>query len=117
MSIRPEYLTLGDMRAEIAAATVVAQPYRAASQSGIIVSAHVLGAVPIAHAVGGLSEQIDDGVDGLLLPPDADAERWRTALAALDEATIAAMSAAGARRAEADDARFRADVRQLLGVG
>ena len=44
-------------------------PYRFATQSGVTVLGQALGAVPIASAVGGLPEQIEDGVDGLLVHP------------------------------------------------
>ena len=71
-------------------------PYRFATQSAAVVFAQQLGVVPVASAVGGIAEQIDDGVDGLLLPPDAGLGVWREALATVraDHDTLAE----GARR-------------------
>lgn len=57
-----------------AEATVVACPYRDASQSGVILTAYAFGTPVIASAVGGLPEYVEDGTNGLLVPAgDADA--------------------------------------------
>jgi glycosyltransferase involved in cell wall biosynthesis len=51
------------------AADLVVQPYRSATQSGIAQIAFAFGKPVIATRVGGLPEQIADGVTGLLVPP------------------------------------------------
>jgi len=51
------------------AADLVLQPYRSATQSGIAQIAFAFGKPVLATAVGGLPEQIEDGVSGLLVPP------------------------------------------------
>jgi len=57
-----------------AEATVVACPYRDATQSGVILTAYAFGTPVIASAVGGLPEYVEDGTNGLLVPAgDADA--------------------------------------------
>jgi glycosyltransferase involved in cell wall biosynthesis len=48
---------------------LVVLPYTSASQSGVIPIAAVFGLPVIATTVGGLSEQIEDGVSGWLVPP------------------------------------------------
>jgi glycosyltransferase involved in cell wall biosynthesis len=57
-----------------AEATVVACPYRDATQSGVILTAFAFGTPVIASAVGGLPEYVEEGTNGLLVPAgDADA--------------------------------------------
>ena len=67
-------------------ATIV--PYRFATQSAVVVLAHLLASPPVASAVGGVPEQIDDGVDGLLVSSNAPIEAWRDALAALSDGDV-----------------------------
>jgi len=52
------------------AADLVLQPYRSATQSGIAQIALAAGRPVLATRVGGLPEQIADGVSGLLVPPE-----------------------------------------------
>ena len=69
-----------DLAATVEASTAALLPYRSASQSGAVVLAQSLGTVPVVSGVGGVLEQVTDGVDGLLLSPDASLDAWRAAL-------------------------------------
>ena len=60
-------------------ATVVALPYRSATQSGVLQLAYSFGRPVVATAVGGLVEAVEDGVSGLLVPP-SDPPRLAAAL-------------------------------------
>lgn len=91
------YVDVARFVAMVAEMDAVLLPYRFATQSGVIVLGQVLGAVPIASAVGGLPEQIRDGVDGLLIAPDAPLESWVATLERLnDEPFRKSLVAAGA---------------------
>jgi glycosyltransferase involved in cell wall biosynthesis len=51
-------------------AAVVVLPYRSATQSGIVQIAFGLNTPVITTDVGGLSESVDDGLTGLVVPPE-----------------------------------------------
>jgi glycosyltransferase involved in cell wall biosynthesis len=53
-----------------AAANVVVLPYTSATQSGVIPQAATFGLPVICSDVGGLAEQLNDGVCGILIPPN-----------------------------------------------
>ncbi len=72
-------------------------PYTKATQSGSVALAQVLGSVPVVSAVGGLPEQVRDGITGVLVPPGSGVERWRDALRGLEDAGWRAEMAANAR--------------------
>jgi glycosyltransferase involved in cell wall biosynthesis len=111
------YVTTAELRATVDASAASLFPYRAASQSAGIVLSQWLGSVPVATAVGGVIEQIDDGRDGLLLPVGAGVEQWVEALARVaDDGERAALVAGGSARARRAHEAFRAGVTELVGV-
>jgi glycosyltransferase involved in cell wall biosynthesis len=90
-------------------------PYRIATQSGVVVLAQTLGSVPVATRVGGLPEQIDDRVDGVLLPVDAGIDEWRRVLDELaDDEHRKAMAAAGEERVWADHETFVQEIGRIV---
>lgn len=78
-------------------------PYRSASQSGVVQLSFAYGRPVIATAVGGLTEAIGDGADGILCPP-ADIGALTAAIERM--ATEHPALAAGVRRAS-DEHSFR----------
>lgn len=70
----PRYLPEQEAQAMYRSATIVALPFREIDQSGALLNAIGWGKPLVATAIGGISETIQDGVNGLLVPPgDVDA--------------------------------------------
>lgn len=82
----------------LAGADAVVMPYREASQSGVVSMALALGVPVVATPVGGLAEQVADGVTGALAQGAAPAP-LAEALARLCDPAERARMAAGARAA------------------
>jgi glycosyltransferase involved in cell wall biosynthesis len=105
------YIEAAQLAAAVAASAVSLFPYRFATQSGGVCLAQSLGSVPLATAVGGIPEQILNGVTGVLLPPDADLDRWAHALEELsDEARRTELAQNGRQKAIHDHQAFSAAV-------
>lgn len=84
---------------------LVVAPYRNATQSGIVPLAQAAGRPVVASDVGGLSEAVRHGVDGILVPagdPEALAEGILRALDIRAEMAAAAAAAAPSWAAVAD---------------
>jgi glycosyltransferase involved in cell wall biosynthesis len=79
----------------IAASDVVVLPYTEASQSGVAPIAHAMGVPVVVTPVGGLGEQVRDGIDGLVAQ-DMSPEALAEALAAMCDPARRALLAAGA---------------------
>lgn len=109
------YVAPGVLAAAVNASAACLLPYRFATQSGAIVLAQALGSVPIATAVGGLVEQIEDGRTGLLLPPDAPLSAWRQALERLsDEPERRTLAAEAAVHAWEQHRRFSQRIQAIV---
>jgi glycosyltransferase involved in cell wall biosynthesis len=96
VEVQARWLSEAEMAALAGGADVVVLPYREASQSGVAPLAHGLGVPVVATPVGGLAEQVRDGVDGLLAREMTAASLAGAMVAACDGPTRARL-AAGAR--------------------
>lgn len=77
------YLAMEELGALVSRADVVVFPYRSATASGALALAQSLGRPAVATTVGGLGDDIEDGVTGWLVAPqdpDAMAEKIATVL-------------------------------------
>ena len=92
-------------------------PYRAATQSGAVALAQALGRTVVASAVGGIPEQVRDGVNGRLVPPAATAAAWRDVLAELDAEALARMGEQARRDSLARQEAFVSSVLRITGNG
>lgn len=84
VDLRAGYVPNAELGRLLATHHLVLAPYAAATQSGIVPLAHLVGRPVVATDVGGLAEAIRHGEDGLLVPR-GDA----TAFAAAIEAALA----------------------------
>ena len=64
------YIPDSEVATYFAAADVVLAPYRTEAQSGVALTAFHFGRPVIATRVGGLPEVIEEGINGLLIPPE-----------------------------------------------
>lgn len=79
-------------------ADVLVLPYTEASQSGVVAIAASFGVPTVASNTGGLAEQVQDGVNGLLVPPAEPAALAWACISVLSDAGLRARLAAGAKR-------------------
>lgn len=96
VEVRSRWLGEADMARLVAGADAVVLPYREASQSGVAPLAHGFGVPVVATPVGGLTEQLRDGVDGVLARA-VTAEALVEAMAQLCDSGRRAALAEGAR--------------------
>jgi glycosyltransferase involved in cell wall biosynthesis len=103
VEIVDRYLAMDEVPALFARSRVVALPYLAASQSGVLHLAMTQGRAVVASAVGELATVVGDGETGVLVP-SGDAESLAAALERVlcEPALAAELGAAGQRRLEQD---------------
>lgn len=118
--VEPRWVAEADIPPLLASAGALVLPYREASQSGVVSLAHALGVPVVATPVGGLVEQVTDGVDGVVAAATEPAA-LADAMARLCDPAERDRLAAGARRtgrALADwDAQAEALLSALRGAG
>lgn len=96
VEVASRWLDEAAMARLIADADALVLPYREASQSGVAPIAHGFGVPVVATPVGGLTEQLRDGVDGLLARA-VTAEALAEAMARLCDPACRDALAQGAR--------------------
>ena len=97
--LRTDFIPNEEVRYYFSAASLVVQPYKTATQSGISQMAYHFGVPMVVTGVGGLPEIVPDGEAGYVVPVDA--------------AAIAAAIARFFSRSDAEREGFRQNVRRL----
>ncbi len=111
----PGFFSAGRLAATVATADVVLLPYRHASQSGAVVLAQEVGTPVVASAVGGIPEQIEHGVTGLLVAPDAAPSAWLSALDLLaDPGERQRLARSALAHIEEQQRSFAASIRRVI---
>lgn len=96
--LRPTYVPLDQISTVLTAADVLALPYERAWNSGIILSAYSYGKPVVATSVSGLSEAIEDGKTGFIVPPGDAGALERALSRILSDTTLREMMQKEARR-------------------
>jgi glycosyltransferase involved in cell wall biosynthesis len=100
VTLLDRYIPDDDVPLYFSAADVVVQPYRSATQSGVVQTAFQFGRPVIVTDVGALSRMVENGRDGLVVPP-ADPEALSAAVERFfDEEGLALRLTRGAAAAE-----------------
>jgi glycosyltransferase involved in cell wall biosynthesis len=95
------YISPKETSALFQAATVVALPYKDATQSGVLASAFGNHRPVVASATGGIPDLVEDGINGLLVPP-GDAAALAEALERVLTSQILAVDLAQGARSTAN---------------
>jgi len=90
-----EWVPEGEASTWFAAADLVVLPYRSATGSAVVAQALGCGLPVVASRVGGLAEVVEDGSNGLLVPP-GDAAALAAALLQACQGEVRARLASGA---------------------
>ncbi|MGI8684753.1 MAG: glycosyltransferase [Acidimicrobiales bacterium] len=93
------FLEAGELCSLVAQSAASLLPYRFATQSGAVVLAQACGSIPVATAVGGIPEQIEDGETGRLLPAGSGVAEWRRVLEELADDSVREKLIEGSQRA------------------
>jgi len=93
---RLEWIPEAETGAWFAAADAAVLPYRTATGSAVAAQALGWGLPLVASAVGGIAEVVEEGVSGLLVPPE-DPEALASALARIVDGGLRSRLAEGAR--------------------
>lgn len=92
VELRASYVPDDELPELFGSADLMVAPYRSATQSGAVEMAFGAGLPVVGTSVGGLADQIDDTVNGLLVPPDDPVALSRALVEATDPATLAKLT-------------------------
>ena len=99
VELRDGYVPEAELSSLLDGADLMVAPYRSATQSGAVEMAFGAGLPVVASDVGGLGDQIDDGVNGLLVPPEDVGALARALVEATEPDALVRLRAGAAARA------------------
>ncbi|MBA2558956.1 MAG: glycosyltransferase family 4 protein [Propionibacteriales bacterium] len=97
-------------------AEVAVCPYTDASQSGVVLTAFAFGCPVVATSVGGMAEYVEDGVTGLLVPPNDHHALAAALIRCLREPGLVARLREGVAAVAASDLSWKRAGSELLSV-
>lgn len=103
ITVRDKFLTPSEAAQEFQEACIVALPYLDATQSGVVSAAFANGRPVVASRVGGLTDVVIDGANGLLAEPGQPESLANALERALSSPELLARLRQGARRTAATD--------------
>jgi glycosyltransferase involved in cell wall biosynthesis len=109
------YISAKDTGELFQSATVIALPYKDATQSGVLASAYGNSRPVVASATGGIPDVVTDGANGLLVPPGNAVALADALERILTSKSLAATLTDGARRTAAGAMNWDRIAEGLLG--
>ncbi|NNF03705.1 MAG: glycosyltransferase, partial [Rhodothermales bacterium] len=100
VTLLDRYIPDDDVSLYFSAADVVVQPYRSATQSGVVQTAFQFGRPVVVTDVGALGSAVEHDVDGLIVPPGNPSELAAAIERYFDEQGLAERLTRGASGSE-----------------
>jgi len=97
-------------------ASVVVLPYRVIDQSGVAITACTIGKAIVATAIGGMKEMVQEGGNGILVPPDDEDALADAIVRILESTTLRKKFEENPRRYSETELGWDSIARQTIGV-
>lgn len=116
LDVRNKWLSDSEFGQLVHSHDVLILPYLEASQSGVIAAAHGAGKPVVAFSVGGISEQIDHGGNGLMAADRTPESLAREVLRLADDKQLLAKLQEGARASSGAGSTWASSAESVLSL-